>query len=92
MLAKLNGEYEDKFPGLRYVVFVNGRPRPVIMENMRARIARGDIKAERAEAIQVCVQMRWYMRVMGLMCGHRRCAISRLIGRRNWRDEEMRVD
>jgi hypothetical protein len=33
-------------------VFVNGRPRPAIMENMRARIDRGDIKAERQEAIQ----------------------------------------
>ncbi|KAJ4315769.1 hypothetical protein N0V94_005788 [Neodidymelliopsis sp. IMI 364377] len=69
-LAALNREYEDKFPGLRYVwvlplylghtitvltkvsVFVNGRPRPVIMENMRSRINRGDIKAERQEAIQ----------------------------------------
>ncbi|KAF2468838.1 uncharacterized protein BDR25DRAFT_230337 [Lindgomyces ingoldianus] len=51
-LAKLNSEYEAKFPGLRYVVFVNGRPRPIIMENMKARIGRGDIKAERQEAIQ----------------------------------------
>ncbi|KAF3032814.1 hypothetical protein E8E12_003297 [Didymella heteroderae] len=51
-LASLNREYEEKFPGLRYVVFVNGRPRPVIMENMRSRIDRGDIKAERQEAIQ----------------------------------------
>ncbi|KAF2027437.1 hypothetical protein EK21DRAFT_71803 [Setomelanomma holmii] len=51
-LKSLNGEYEEKFPGLRYVVFVNGRPRPVIMENMRARIDRGDIVAERKEAIQ----------------------------------------
>lgn len=51
-LAKLNTEYEEAFPGLRYVVFVNGRSRPVIMENMRSRIARGDIKAERQEAIQ----------------------------------------
>ncbi|KAJ4290367.1 hypothetical protein N0V90_010583 [Kalmusia sp. IMI 367209] len=51
-LAALNREYEEKFPGLRYVVFVNGRARPVIMENMRARIDRGDIKAERQEAIQ----------------------------------------
>ncbi|KAF2004298.1 hypothetical protein P154DRAFT_459470 [Amniculicola lignicola CBS 123094] len=50
-LEKLNREYEDKFPGLRYVVFVNGRPRPVIMENMRSRIDRGDIAAEREEAI-----------------------------------------
>ncbi|KAF1933156.1 uncharacterized protein M421DRAFT_603 [Didymella exigua CBS 183.55] len=51
-LASLNKEYEEKFPGLRYVVFVNGRPRPIIMENMRSRIDRGDIKAERQEAIQ----------------------------------------
>ena len=34
-------------------MFVNGRARPVIMEDMRARIDRGDIKAERKEAIQV---------------------------------------
>ncbi|PSN66083.1 hypothetical protein BS50DRAFT_406331 [Corynespora cassiicola Philippines] len=51
-LAQLNREYEEKFPGLRYVVFVNGRPRPAIFENMQSRIARGDIKAERQEAIQ----------------------------------------
>jgi len=36
-------------------VFVNGRSRPVIMEDMRARIERGDIDAERREAIQVRV-------------------------------------
>lgn len=34
-------------------VFVNGRPRPTIMEDMRARIDRGRIDAERQEAIQV---------------------------------------
>jgi hypothetical protein len=34
-------------------VFVNGRSRPVIMENMRSRIDRGDIRLERAEAIKV---------------------------------------
>lgn len=51
-LADLNKEYEEKFPGLRYVVFVNGRPRPAIMENMRKRIDRGDVGAERQEAIQ----------------------------------------
>ncbi|KAF4961050.1 hypothetical protein FSARC_10284 [Fusarium sarcochroum] len=51
-LAKLNKEYEDKFPGLRYVVFVNGRGRPEIMENMRARISRGDFSQEVNEALQ----------------------------------------
>ncbi|KAM0200826.1 hypothetical protein ACHAPA_004824 [Fusarium lateritium] len=51
-LAKLNKEYEDKFPGLRYVVFVNGRGRPEIMENMRARISRGNFAKEVDEALQ----------------------------------------
>lgn len=51
-LQQLNDEYEKTFPGLRYVVFVNGRPRSVIMHNMKDRIARNDIKLEREEGIQ----------------------------------------
>ncbi|TID18353.1 Oxo-4-hydroxy-4-carboxy-5-ureidoimidazoline decarboxylase protein [Venturia nashicola] len=51
-LRALNKEYEETFPGLRYVVFVNGRPRTAIFENMKSRIARGDIAEERREAIQ----------------------------------------
>ncbi|ESZ95263.1 hypothetical protein SBOR_4375 [Sclerotinia borealis F-4128] len=51
-LMALNEEYEKTFPGLRYVVFVNGRSRPVIFENMRRRISRDDIDLERKEAIQ----------------------------------------
>ncbi|GEQ72298.1 hypothetical protein JCM33374_g5985 [Metschnikowia sp. JCM 33374] len=49
-LAHLNETYEKTFPGLRYVVFVNGRTRDSIMENMQARISRGDIRLERKEA------------------------------------------
>jgi 2-oxo-4-hydroxy-4-carboxy--5-ureidoimidazoline (OHCU) decarboxylase len=52
-LARLNDEYEAAFPGLRYVVFVAGRPRRVIMEDMRTRIRRGDGEMERREAIKV---------------------------------------
>lgn len=52
-LRKLNEEYEAKFPGLRYVVFVNGRSRAVIMDDMRKRIDSGDLMAERAAAIRV---------------------------------------
>jgi 2-oxo-4-hydroxy-4-carboxy--5-ureidoimidazoline (OHCU) decarboxylase len=51
-LRELNAEYESTFPGLKYVVFVNGRSRSVIMENMRQRIARKDIMLERAESIK----------------------------------------
>lgn len=49
-LADLNAKYETTFPGLRYVVFVNGRSRETIMENMIERIQRNDISAERREA------------------------------------------
>lgn len=52
-LAKLNQEYEAKFPGLRYVVFVNGRGRPEIMRDMRTRIDRGDYTKEVDAALQV---------------------------------------
>jgi 2-oxo-4-hydroxy-4-carboxy--5-ureidoimidazoline (OHCU) decarboxylase len=53
MLKALNDEYEQTFPGLRYVVFVNGRGRSVIMDDMRQRIARGNFYAERLAAISV---------------------------------------
>ncbi|GME28193.1 Oxo-4-hydroxy-4-carboxy-5-ureidoimidazoline decarboxylase [Neofusicoccum parvum] len=56
-LKRLNEEYEKTFPGLRYVVFVNGRSRPEIFKNMTVRIARGDIKAERADAIKAMCQI-----------------------------------
>lgn len=52
-LKMLNDEYETRYPGLRYVVFVNGRSRIVVMQNMRERIDRGDIQLEEKEAIQV---------------------------------------
>lgn len=54
-LAELNATYEATFPGLRYVVFVNGRGRPEIMANMEERIKRGDPRAEEIEAINVRV-------------------------------------
>ncbi|KAG5925634.1 hypothetical protein E4U42_004108 [Claviceps africana] len=51
-LAALNREYEEKFPGLRFVVFVNGRGRPEIMEDMRVRIDRADYAQEIDAALQ----------------------------------------
>lgn len=50
-LRVLNESYERQFPGLRYVVFVNGRTRSIIMENMQFRISRNDINLERDEGI-----------------------------------------
>ena len=52
-LSQLNQAYEATFPGLRYVTFVNGRPRPVIMEDMQRRIDRKDLRQEKVDAIQV---------------------------------------
>ncbi|PHH61606.1 hypothetical protein CDD81_8121 [Ophiocordyceps australis] len=51
-LAKLNREYEAKYPGLRYVVFVKGRDRREIMQEMRARIDGSDFAAEVRSALQ----------------------------------------
>ncbi|RYP93077.1 hypothetical protein DL770_000823 [Monosporascus sp. CRB-9-2] len=56
-LAALNAEYEARFPGLRYVTFVNGRGRPAIMRDMQERIVRGDIRAEEQEAIRAMVDI-----------------------------------
>lgn len=52
-LARLSRQYEETFPGLRYVVFVNGRGRPEIMNDMRARIVRADYTKEVDAALQV---------------------------------------
>lgn len=56
-LAALNKEYEETFPGLRYVVFVNGRGRGEIMEDMRRRIARRSFSAEENEAIEAMCEI-----------------------------------
>lgn len=58
-LRLLNEEYEKKYPGLRYVVFVSGRSRSVIMDDMRKRIDNSDLKAERAAAIRVRLPFTW---------------------------------
>ncbi|KAJ2905919.1 ohcu decarboxylase [Zalerion maritima] len=51
-IAQLNTDYESKFPGLRYVAFVNGRGRPEIVEDIKWRIERDDIAAEERMAIE----------------------------------------
>lgn len=56
-LRVLNEEYEAKFPGLRFVVFVNGRGRGEIVEVMRERIARADWGKERDGAIEVSLSV-----------------------------------
>lgn len=52
-LSQLNARYEAKFPGLRYVVFVNGRSREVIMKDMEDRIASSSFEQERDLAVRV---------------------------------------
>ena len=51
-MEELNEEYERKFPGLRYVVFVNGRGREVIMRDMRGRIEGSTREEEVLRAIE----------------------------------------
>ena len=78
-LRALNEEYEAKFPGLRYVVFVNGRSRPVIMEDMRRRIDGGDAKGEQAAAIRVSGVTFFLLLVQKTLTKCRLCARSLLI-------------
>lgn len=52
-LAELNREYEARFPGLRFVTWVNGRGRDEIVAEMRRRIGRGDLREEERETVHV---------------------------------------
>ncbi|KAL9639409.1 MAG: hypothetical protein Q9164_000950 [Protoblastenia rupestris] len=56
-LAKMNAAYEQTFPGLRYVVFVDGRSRLEILSNMEARIDQADIQSERERAIKAMCEI-----------------------------------
>lgn len=53
MRAEMGLWKEQKTSDISNSVFVNGRGRAAIMEDMRARIARRDINLERADAIKV---------------------------------------
>lgn len=66
-------------------VFVNARPRSVIMEDMERRIERGDYEAEKVEGINVSHGQCSGMRRMERLMESRRCVILRLIGRGSWR-------
>jgi 2-oxo-4-hydroxy-4-carboxy--5-ureidoimidazoline (OHCU) decarboxylase len=52
-LKNLNDAYEEVFPSLKFVTWVNGRPRMEIFKEMQARIDRNDIDQERVESINV---------------------------------------
>ena len=88
-LRALNEEYESTFPGLRYVVFVNGRSRPVIMQDMRDRIARSDTKSEQAAAIRVSRIV--YTTYHNNLMYHRQCVRSLLTGLRSCRSYFMHI-
>jgi 2-oxo-4-hydroxy-4-carboxy--5-ureidoimidazoline (OHCU) decarboxylase len=102
-LRLLNAEYEDKFPGLRFVyairrpavtrfrltsatirTFVNGRSRDVIMEEMRARIDRGDGDREVEETIQVSLLTFQAAKDDIPNRAARPCVISQKTGRGSW--------
>lgn len=50
-LSQMNALYEETFPGLKYVVFVNGRSRSLILQDMQMRIDRADFDTEQDQAI-----------------------------------------
>lgn len=49
--VKLNEDYEAQFPGLRFVLFVNGRPRDEVIQLFKSRIERNDYRSEVIEAL-----------------------------------------
>ena len=61
-LARLNAEYEARFPGLRYVVWVNGRAMGEVVADMRRRMARGDVEEEEGEVIEVGLYFLFFFR------------------------------
>lgn len=69
---------------MRYVVFVNGREREVIMQDMRRRIDRGDLQAEIKEAVEVSAPSVVKKEAEQADAGNRLCAILRRIGRVRW--------
>ncbi|KAG6080819.1 hypothetical protein E4U33_007275 [Claviceps sp. LM78 group G4] len=54
--ARMNREYEEKFPGLRFVIFVDDQSRAELLEVMQLRINRGDFAKEVVESLEVCMQ------------------------------------
>ena len=74
-LTQLNDEYEQKFPGLKYVVFVQGRSREVIMEDMRKRIAESDMASEQATTIRVSTS-RVFIHVSSIDVWQAMCEIA----------------
>ncbi|RMY02815.1 hypothetical protein D0867_10911 [Hortaea werneckii] len=81
-LRELNEEYEAKYPGLRYVVFVAGRSRPVIMQDMRARIDGSTFETERATNIRVGSRYD-HQRIHLKLTWSRQCVRLQPTGRRN---------
>ncbi|KAI5307626.1 hypothetical protein KEM55_007803 [Ascosphaera atra] len=50
-LQRWNAMYEARFPGLKFVCFVNGRPREAVIQELQQRYYRNDLQCERSEVI-----------------------------------------
>ncbi|CCH41436.1 2-oxo-4-hydroxy-4-carboxy-5-ureidoimidazolinedecarboxylase [Wickerhamomyces ciferrii] len=48
---KLNEDYESQYPGLKFVLFVNGRSKDQVIELFNSRIERNDYKQEVIDAL-----------------------------------------
>ncbi|KAG6063888.1 hypothetical protein E4U32_000779 [Claviceps aff. humidiphila group G2b] len=55
--ARMNREYEEKFPGLRFVIFVDGQSRSEILKIMQLRINRGDFTKEVVESLEAMCEI-----------------------------------
>jgi 2-oxo-4-hydroxy-4-carboxy--5-ureidoimidazoline (OHCU) decarboxylase len=89
-LLELNEEYERRYPGLRYITFVNGRSRKTIMVEMEEKLGIGDAweKGESKEVHQVGSE-EWVLEVRRALEDIGKIAKSRLVALKVDGDQEQ---
>lgn len=89
-LLELNEEYERRYPGLRYITFVNGRSRKIIMVEMEEKLGIGDAweKGDSKEVHQVGSE-EWGSEVRRALEDIGKIAKSRLVALKVDGDQEV---
>jgi 2-oxo-4-hydroxy-4-carboxy--5-ureidoimidazoline (OHCU) decarboxylase len=88
-LSELNEEYERRYPGLRYITFVNGRSRKMIMVEMEEKLGIGDawVKGDSKE-VHLLGGEEWVSQVRRALEDIGKIAKSRLVALKVDGDEE----
>jgi 2-oxo-4-hydroxy-4-carboxy--5-ureidoimidazoline (OHCU) decarboxylase len=89
-LLELNEEYERRYPGLRYITFVNGRSRKTIMVEMEERLRIGDawVKGDSSEEVHLLGSEEWVSEARRALDDIGKIAKSRLVALKVDGDQE----